>query len=133
MFTVAFLAAAGCDVVTTEYDTLAEARADRLFERGWLPDILPPSSYDIRVSNDLDVDTSQGHFSFSPQEFDVFAENLMESAAIDLTLSRSAQSTLERLRSERYPLWRYSASGATWIFSCPPSQGKCEYVMGLSQ
>ena len=50
--TVAFLLLCSCDVVTSKYATLADARNDRLFERGWLPDILPPSTREISVNPD---------------------------------------------------------------------------------
>ena len=63
------------DIVTSEYATLEAARADHLFGRGWLPDILPLSAYDIRTSNNLDIDTSEGEFSFDPSEYKVFVSH----------------------------------------------------------
>ena len=62
---VAALALLPSDVVTSRYATLTEARADHLFERGWLPDILPSSATDIRTSNNLDLNVSEGEFSFA--------------------------------------------------------------------
>ncbi len=54
---------AGCsDAVTNQYATYAEAQQDNLFERGWLPDILPESTIDIEVVNNLDNNTSHGGF-----------------------------------------------------------------------
>ena len=54
---------AGCsDAVTNQYATYAEAQQDSLFERGWLPDILPESTIDIEVVNNLDNNTSHGGF-----------------------------------------------------------------------
>ena len=50
---IAVLLLFGCDVVTSRYATLHNARQDRLSERGWLPDILPPSMRYIRVSNNV--------------------------------------------------------------------------------
>ncbi len=58
----AILALSSCEKVTKRYATLDDARRDRLFERGWLPDILPPSARDIRVTSDLDVNSSEGEF-----------------------------------------------------------------------
>jgi hypothetical protein len=55
----------GCsDVVIKEYPTRADAITDQLFERGWLPSIIPPSSYEIRVESNLDLNVGEGHFSF---------------------------------------------------------------------
>ena len=53
----------GCsDVVSSEYSTYEKAKEARLFDRGWLPDILPESTLSIKVSNDLDSNTSEGSF-----------------------------------------------------------------------
>lgn len=53
----------GCsDVVSDEYSTYAQAKQERLFDRGWLPDILPKSTLTIEVNNDLDANTSEGSF-----------------------------------------------------------------------
>ncbi|MBE8566698.1 MULTISPECIES: hypothetical protein [Vibrio] len=53
----------GCsDVVSDEYSTYAQAKQERLFDRGWLPDILPQSTVKIEVNNDLDANTSEGSF-----------------------------------------------------------------------
>ena len=69
----ASLSLSGCsDVVTRTYATLDDARRDRLFERGWLPDILPPSAREIRVSSNVDVNTAKGEFSLDPEHFAVF-------------------------------------------------------------
>jgi hypothetical protein len=66
------------NIVASHYPTLATARADRLFERGWLPDILPPSTYGIRTANDLDLNTSEGEFSFDHSEYVSFAKQLLQ-------------------------------------------------------
>ena len=50
---IAALLLFGCDMMTSRHATLDNARPDRLFERGWLPDILPPSMRYIRVSNNV--------------------------------------------------------------------------------
>jgi hypothetical protein len=38
-----------------------------LFERGWLPDIVPDSSREITINNDLDLNLSKGEFFFDPE------------------------------------------------------------------
>jgi len=102
----AFVSLSSCDVVTSRYATLDDARKDRLFERGWLPDILPASSRDIRVSNDLDVNHSEGEFSFDLADFAVFAA---------------------RLRSRGDTKFEYSEGEQTWIFTCDSYRGHCRY------
>ena len=104
---VAVATLSSCDDVTSRYPTLDDARNDQLFERGWLPDILPPSAHDIRVTNDLDGNRSEGEFSFDPADF----------------LSFVAQ--FESL----YPPFEYSAGGYTWVFFCDSMSGHCYYSM----
>jgi hypothetical protein len=104
----ALLSVSSCDVVTTRYATLDDARRDRLFERGWLPDILPASARDIHVSSDLDVNRSQGEFSFDPADFASFTS---------------------RLRAKEDKTFEYSAGGSTWVFLCDSRRGHCRYSM----
>ena len=103
----AILALSSCEKITKRYDTLNDARKDRLFERGWLPDILPPSTHDIRVTSDLDVNRSEGEFSFDPAQFAGFVAQL-----------RPAGDSFE-----------YSAARSTWTFSCDSAHGHCRFSM----
>ena len=129
-FTVVLFATVACDVVSTEYRTLSEARNDGLFERGWLPDILPLSTHAIHVANNLDLNTSEGSFRFSSDDFQGFRERLIETSSSSLGQFSGSRSALDRMESEGYPLLQYSASLSTWLFSCAQEQGTCEYVMG---
>ena len=68
---------AGCDEsVSSNYSTRADAEADRLFTRGWLPEIIPPSSHNISMRNDLDLNVSNGEFSFDPSDYGAFVTQL---------------------------------------------------------
>jgi hypothetical protein len=104
---VVMLWLSGCDDVTSRYATLDDARSDGLYEGGWLPDILPSSAYDIRVTNDLDVNTSEGEFWFDPADFPSFAAQFQSF----------------------YPPFEYSADGHTWVFFCDSANGPCYYSM----
>ena len=67
----------GCsDVVSSEYSTYEKANEERLFDRGWLPDILPESTLNIKVSNDLDSNTSEGSFIINEPALSEFIGNL---------------------------------------------------------
>ena len=103
----AILALSSCEKVTNRYATLDHARRDRLFERGWLPDILPPSTHDIRVTSDLDVNRAEGEFSFDPAHFAGFVAQL-----------RPAGDSFE-----------YSAARSTWTLSCDSAHGHCRFSM----
>ena len=58
------------------YSTRAAAEAESPFARGWLPEIIPPSSRQISMRNDLDLNISNGEFSFDQSEHDVFVSQL---------------------------------------------------------
>ncbi|MGF1825223.1 hypothetical protein L4D17_04265 [Vibrio splendidus] len=73
----ALVSMSGCsDVVSDEYSTYAQAKQERLFDRGWLPDILPKSTVKIEVNNDLDVNTSEGCFVISEPALSEFIGKL---------------------------------------------------------
>lgn len=120
----------GCSsyTVTNRYDSLAEARAEQLFERGWLPDILPPSAYAIRTTNDLDHNTSNGEFSFSPSQGDRFYERLTPGAP-DRTGSTDWSETVASYQRRDYSAWSHRMESDTWAFFCTPSNDKCDYFL----
>ena len=97
----------GCDEVTSRYALLDDARNDALFDRGWLPDILPPSTHNIRVTNDLDANRSEGEFTFDPADFTAFAAQF----------------------ESFYQPFEYSMGGYTWVFYCDTASGHCYYSM----
>jgi hypothetical protein len=117
-------------VVTTRYETLQSARADMLFARGWLPDILPASARNIRTANNLDRNTSEGEFHFSASEYSQFASHL------DPYVPRSnpfknLDKDVERMRSKGFEPRVYTEASSTWVFFCQSTDGYCEYKMWL--
>jgi hypothetical protein len=122
------LVVAGCDTVTTHYATISKARQDRLFERGWLPDVLPDSSRDIRVANDLDTNVSGGYFYFSPDDAPKFQRHVTPGApTVAPLLDWPAER--ERKRRDGFAESTYQADGSTWVFFCKVDEGYCEYAM----
>ena len=97
----------GCDDGTSNYDTLDDARSDEVFNRGWLPDVLPASAHEIRVTNNLDLNSSEGEFSFDPADFPAFASQF----------------------ESFYQPFEYSSGGRTWTFFCDSVSGHCYYSM----
>jgi hypothetical protein len=43
------------EVSTTTYKSIADARADGLFKRGWMPDVLPDDAGPLTEAHDLDT------------------------------------------------------------------------------
>ncbi|GGZ41540.1 hypothetical protein C8J23_13639 [Shewanella chilikensis] len=88
----------GCsDVISEQYPTEAEARAEGVFERGWLPPILPPSATEIKVNNDLDNNSSSGSF------------RLPAAAISEFTSQLKAEEGLANS-------WYYREGDSLWIF-----------------
>jgi hypothetical protein len=70
-FALVVLVAAACsdlDVVTASYGTLAEARQSGEIQRGWIPEGLPPGTFELRSAHNLDTNARWGLFSFPPAE-----------------------------------------------------------------
>ena len=112
------------DTVTTTYLSRAEAEADKLFERGWLPSLIPSTATNIRVTNDLDLNTSEGSFSFQPSESATFTGILHR---LDATSSSGSQ--LERRPAPGATAHRYSNGPYEWTFLVSPESGHCDYYM----
>jgi hypothetical protein len=109
---IALLALAGCsDTVESRYSNRTEAEADLLFQRGWLPDIIPKSSRDIVTKNDLDINTSSGEFFFSPDDSAEFVRHL---------------NGIREPRRE-YSSFSYSNKESTWFFEVNFNKGHCKY------
>jgi hypothetical protein len=115
------------DVVRDRYATLADARADGLFERGWLPDVLPSSARDIEVNNNLDLNSSWGRFHFSAADGPDFVSRLSPLSDASRELSREIE---ERI-SEGDSVREVVEAGSVWVFVCDVPEGRCHYSMTL--
>ena len=124
----ACIALAACDVVTDRYGTVAQAREDRLFERGWLPDILPASAVTIRVSNNLDLNTSEGEFSFTSTDFSPFSARLTAGAPPRAPFN-DWHSFVQGKLNQGYIPGVFERDGSTWVFVCHEKKGHCTYRM----
>ncbi|ELK8588037.1 hypothetical protein [Vibrio vulnificus] len=108
-FLLLLLVLAGCsDIVQSHYDNYQQAQADQLFERGWLPDVLPVSTTQIEVANDLDNNTSQGSFVIAEKEMAQFLSQLQP---------------LETANQ-----YRFESDNSVWIFTLKEA-GKVSYQL----
>jgi hypothetical protein len=112
------------DRITTTYGTRAEAEADRLFDRGWLPSFIPRSATNILVSNDLDTNISEGSFTFDPADSKAFTASL---SFVD-RMSAVASHPLGRIDSSVTP-YTFSAGDGQWTFFVSAELGRCDYVL----
>ncbi|MGL0950949.1 hypothetical protein [Vibrio vulnificus] len=111
-FLLLLLVLTGCsDIVQSHYDNYQQAQADQLFERGWLPDVLPVSTTQIEVANDLDNNTSQGSFLIAEKEMGQFLSQLQPLETANQYRFESDNSvwifTLEEAGKVRYQLNEY--------------------------
>jgi len=118
------------DVVENHYSSLANARADHLFERGWLPDILPASAHDIRTRNNLDLSLSDGEFSFEPAEAAGFVSRVQPYRAAPNQLA-SIDPRAAKMRRKGFELYSFIDQDSSWVFSCKAEAGYCEYTMWI--
>ena len=102
----------GCgDVVTSNYATYQDAKRNDLFSRGWLPDILPQTTINIRTNNNLDLNTSSGSFEMPKSDI------------------RTFKSQLTRMPDGNYA-YSYGeiAKDPTWVFAIDYGKSNVTYV-----
>ncbi len=105
----------GCDEsVRLEYATRADAEDEPVFARGWLPEIIPPSSSEITMKNDLDLNMSQGGFKFDVADFDAFVKQLTRIHSQD---------------AKNFSAYSFE----DWTFWIGDSRDRCRYEMRLTR
>ena len=125
-----FLVISCYDSVTNYYATRDKAEAGKLFERGWLPSIIPLSAMDITTTNDLDINISEGEFKFDLKDTNEFINNLMIYSNQKLPGS-SWQSKLLVLIKNGYEVFEFTNSQSVWIFIVNKKTGHVRYMMWL--
>jgi hypothetical protein len=132
LLAVALLPHCSSDVVTSRYETLSDAHADELFSRGWLPDVLPASAFNIRTTNDLDLNVSDGEFSFSPSDSSKLFQKLHSGAPSVVPYPEYSDNISAQARLG-YSVWSLQSEQTTWVFFCRAPEGRCIYTMWLDR
>jgi hypothetical protein len=117
----------GC-AVTDHYKTRADAEADELFERGWLPAIIPASARDITTSNDLDINTSKGEFHYDISDTSDFVGHLRPYSGRKPTTVRWQNFASEQQSKGRNVL-EFTDQRSVWLFSIDTKKGHVRYIM----
>ncbi|GLR74501.1 hypothetical protein [Aliivibrio sifiae] len=73
---ITFLISGCSENISHYYPTYQDASEHQLFVRGWLPNILPESTTEINVNNDLDLDVSTGSFVIAKHDLTTFVSQL---------------------------------------------------------
>lgn len=129
---VAMFALTSCSEVSGTYATLQEAKSDAFIGRGWLPDVLPATTVNIRWSNNLDVNTSQGSFEFAPTEFTTFALRLNSHVPTAAPFN-GWEAEIRTKVAKGFLVGEYSEDRTTWVFLCTQARNACEYVSWLKR
>jgi hypothetical protein len=124
-----FLLLAGCsDVVTSHYKTYSEAAKDQLFGRGWLPDFIPSSSTNITTSNNLDLNRSEGEFSFPPEATNSFVSRLVPYSGRG-SPSSDFDKVVNKRKAQGYTLYEFTEREYLWVFFLNREKGHAYYSM----
>lgn len=114
--------------VEIRYPTLLAARADKQLDQGWLPAILPPSTTDIRIINNLDLNTSSGDFDFHPAEYRLIVARTGPYRPIAAPYDTAAK-TVENMRADDAEMRMLEDEESLWVFFCKGAAGHCNYMM----
>ncbi len=71
------------DMQISKYESLEEVKENAAIKGGWIPAILPASSYDIVESHDLGTNTIFGSFKYKEKDEETFMQNLTDLNSAD--------------------------------------------------
>ncbi|MDH3242811.1 MAG: hypothetical protein OEO83_19320 [Alphaproteobacteria bacterium] len=123
---VGLLAKFGGDVVTSKYASYEAAMEDNLFDRGWLPELIPSSATSIVTNNNLDLNISHVEFRYDPADTDSFLGNLRPYRDRNSpTVEYKAR--VEGMKSENYRPYEYRDYASFWVFFVNSEEGHVVY------
>lgn len=120
--------ASGCTAQGRTYTDIADATASGAFNKGWLPDVLPKSSRDIKLAADVESATGHGSFGFNKSEYARFVSSL---SAYDGVLSKNAKDneSIKRRKAAGWEGWIFSSGFTRWVFFCEEARARCDFFV----
>ena len=73
-----FLLVINMDIDRNTYNTMKEVLEDKATNRGWIPAIIPVSSYDITEVHNIDTNQIDGSFYYHEKDKMSFLDNFSE-------------------------------------------------------
>lgn len=128
LFALISLALSGCLDRSDEYDTINDARKNHVFEKGWLPDLLPASTHDLKVATAVEISAGRGKFRFDPKDYRSFSAKLSEYNGV-MSKVDDDNDSIRRLLDEGYEARSYSSGPTNWIFLCDQRKAICEFFV----
>lgn len=118
----------GCLDRSDDYDDIDDAKAGHVFEKGWLPDLLPASTRDLRVTTTVEDSAGRGKFNFDPKDYAAFIANL---SAYDGAMSKVEKDnrSIKKLLDKGYEAYTYASGATNWIFLCNQKEGHCDFFV----
>ena len=118
----------GCLDRSDDYDDIDDARRGHVFEKGWLPDLLPASARDLRVTTTVEDSAGRGEFSFDPIDYASFIATL---SAYDGAMSKVEKDnrSIKKLLDKGYEAHTYASGATHWIFLCDQKESRCEFFV----
>lgn len=128
LFAVLALILSGCLDRSDEYETVDDARKSHVFDKGWLPDLLPASAYDLKVVTNVEISAGRGKFRFDPKDYPEFLAKL---ARYEGSMSKidDDNESIKKLLGEGYEARAYSMGATSWIFLCEQKKAVCEFFV----
>lgn len=100
----AVLVFSGCsDNMHSFYSSYADAQEDGVFDRGWLPPVLPDTAYEITERHNLDTNRGTFNFKIDDSQIDAFIAQLehLEDSMQDNAI-RSAPEEIKQLQDAEF-------------------------------
>jgi hypothetical protein len=119
---------AGCsDAIDERFATVQEARDAHVFEREWLPRIVPPSVRDIQIRGDPELEILVGEFHVPDQEFEGLVSRLQPYSSEPIGTDVHLASFLHAKQNEGLSSGVYHEGTIMWVLVCDRSRGRCSY------
>jgi len=106
------------DILTSSYTTYQEAEAGKLFQRGWLPAIIPRSSRNIVEIHNIDTNEVCAAFEIDPSDRQSFSSAL---ASEGFETYRGPRVLRQNFLRGRCPFGNSDLVGATTLLRIPAS------------
>ena len=124
---IAFLLVA-CEQSTFGFDTVDDARKAKMFEKGWLPSVLPETAEHISITTEVDVGRCSGSF-FLPEADLVEFQSQLSSEPLSFRYD-AWRDEIERMERDGREVLYYRSDRATFAFSCERVDRSCEFMCG---